>query len=126
MLSINNKDDLVDYVVNNGIDYTNELGEGILHQLVMNDDKVLVVYLLSSEKIKERFGKLYNVNLLDNYGRTALYYVKSREMAELLIRFRIDYKVLDKYDLRADEYNEHVDYVLNKKCMEMKFKWLRS
>lgn len=115
----------LDHIINKyGLNYQDSEGESYLHEFARTGRTDLLYYLFDRERIK-RTG-LYNVNLKNKLGRTALYYALNEEICEFLILQRIDYKSKDNEGKLAEEVNDYANFIINQNCSETRKKLLKT
>lgn len=98
-----------DVLKKHGIDYQDSKGFTFLHYYA----KIGKVGYINKLLIAGSY-----INILDNEGRTALYYSHNEETVEFLLRRHINHKLVDNHGETADEHNEYVNHVVNNKCSD--------
>lgn len=92
-----------------GIDYQDSKGFTFLHHYALVGKVGQINKLLAAGSF---------IDILDNEGRTALYYSHNEEIAEFLLKRHICYKSIDNHGETADEHNEYVNYIVHNKCKD--------
>ena len=112
------KEDLDNIIELYGINYQDQEGNGFLHYFSKTGKIDLLSHLVKKEK--------FNVNLKNNFGRTALYEALNEDTVEFLLKYRIDHRSLDYEKKRAEEVNQFVNFIMKKKCNETKKKIMNT
>lgn len=110
--------DLDNAIIKDGLNYQDSEGNTFLHNLARDGKVGLIVYLLRKRD--------YDINTVNNLGRTALFDAFNEETVEILLLHRINYKLKDNEGNTADEINSYVNYILNQKCNETKRKIMKG
>lgn len=111
-------EDLDDIITKYGLNYQDSNGRSYLHEFSKTGQVKLICHLLNNIN--------YDVNNQDKNGKTALFESFNEEIVELLLVYRIDYKLKDMHGKTAREDNQYVKFVIDNKCSKIKDRLLNS
>lgn len=127
LADIKTKDELDTLIDKYGINYKDNEGNTILHELARVGQNGLIIHFFSKNKYVLLEKKcMFNVCTKNKLGRTALFYAHNEETAEILMKNGIDFRIKDAEGRSAEEVNEYVSFVRRRSCLEQRERFIKA
>ncbi len=112
-----NTNDLDNAIILYGLNYQDLNKNSFLHHFSRTGNMKLIKHLMTKSKL--------NINIIDDLGRSALFYSFDEEIAEFLFKYKIDYEIKDIQGQKAEDLNKHVHFIIGKRCNQLIMKIMK-